>query len=178
MFITELFTKTIPWQYTGTVTDNDHRAEFSSGGFAYIVDITDFHHRVEMGGPHEEFKNVFSVTFTQYSEKEGSVDSITGSGNAIAILTTVMEIMKDVIEIENIQTFMFTADNREPSRVKLYNRMASQLEKKGWRYIGPKEVQARSDIADDDFDPSHKPSSVYILTKQPHPHSLMKGTRA
>jgi hypothetical protein len=179
MFIAELFTKSIPWEYTGRPTHNDVRAKFDIDEFTYIIDISsnevgDF----ELGGPDEHFTNVWQAHFMQYSESGGSVDRITGTGNAFTVFTTIIEIIEQTVKLFNIQTLEFQADNTEPSRVKLYDRLAKHFEKKGWRYINNKEVNARSYYGGNDDDaPAGRGYSQFILTKQPHPHSLRKGTR-
>ena len=185
MLLNELFSKSLEWELVHG--DGDHLlARFTVDEYSYNVELRDGQgdFDIELGGPDEHITGVWDVTFTQYSEQQGAKDTLTGSGNALAVLTTVMEIITQVTNDKNIQAISFDADNSEPSRVKLYNRLATQFEKKGWRYIDNRELNARS--APEFVDPEGLNSdfaagrgySKFILTKQPHPHSLLKGTRA
>jgi len=170
-----LFSKSLEWKYK----HNDPRhiiVEFSIDEYNYLVELRsgDGDFDVALGNPEEHLVGVWEVSFTQYSSREGPKDHITGSGNALPILTTVMEILAHVIKDRNIQTISFTADNTEPSRVKLYHRLAKQFEKKGWRYIDHKEQNARSGLEDEDDAAAGRGYSFFILTKQPQPSSSDK----
>jgi hypothetical protein len=184
MYLTELFSKSLDWDFVHS--DGDHLlARFMVDEYSYNVELRngDGDFDVALGGPEEHLTGIWEVTFTQYSQRHGALDMLTGSGNALAVLTTVMEILTHIINEKNIQSISFTADNTEPSRVKLYDRLAKQFTKKGWRYIDNRELDARSDFyndeitADDDF-AAGRGYSHFILTKQPHPHSQLRGTKA
>lgn len=170
MFITELFNRAAKWQYDWNMSDRV-RASFEiidddEQEFQYSV-YFDGKYNVEiaLGGPTESFKDVWDVTFSMTSHGEWEKDDITGTGNAIIVFSTVIEIIKDVTANWNIQNLTFSA--AESSRSKLYHRMAKQFVGKGWRYIDDREIKARSDP-----DPQAYGSepAKFLLTKQPHPH--------
>ena len=150
MLINELFTKSLKWEYTQNWRE-DVTAKFDVGEFEYSVKMLgngsgDF----MLSDPEEHFGNTWEVDFKQHSDSEGTKSTITGSGNALVVLTTVMEIISQIIKEKNIITLIFQADNAEPSRLKLYHRLAKQFEKKGWRYIDDKELNLRSDFGGND----------------------------
>jgi hypothetical protein len=55
--------------------------------------------------------------------------TLTGTGNSTKVLGTVVSIVKDFLEHEEPESLYFTADGDEPSRIKLYNRLMSQVDK-------------------------------------------------
>jgi hypothetical protein len=173
MYLMELFTQPIQWEY------DTHKNDRIAASF--IID--DFKYRVYMGydssgsfglgGPEEIFPKMWEVSFsiapvTSLGDGDGEADDITGTGNAIKVFSTVIDIIQTTAENLDIQHLFFTAD--EPSRIKLYDRMASYFATKGWRYVADQEIRARSGGEQD--------GNLYLLTKQAHPHSQLKGTRA
>lgn len=172
MFLTELFDRATDWKLDSSGT----RATFSIDKLQYIVDFIKDHeiNKIELGGPREVFKDLWEVNFMLFSDEHAwGTDHVTGTGNAIVVFSTVFEIAKTVMKEKNIQNLVFTSDASEPSRAKLYNRMATGFAKEGWRYIDDKEIRARSRSSNegDGF------GVMFLLTKQPHPHSLLKGTK-
>lgn len=177
MYLTELFTRVSQWEY------EEHkprriRASFNIGDYVYRVYMdtteTSASPAFTLGGPVESFPQIWDITFsvspiTGRGDGWGEEDDITGTGNAIAVFSTVIDIIQETVKSHNIQNLYFTA--HEPSRIKLYDRMAKHFESKGWRYLNNSEINARGDGV------SMTQEHSFLLTKQPHPHSLLKGTK-
>jgi hypothetical protein len=121
---------------------------------------------VELGEPYERFDDIWEITFIVHSANLFSNEKITGTGNAILVFSTVIDIISHAVDSKNIQTLTFSANHDEPTRVKLYDRMAAVFAKKGWRYIDDREITARSDSR---HAFGGTGSSSYILTKHPRP---------
>ena len=178
MLINELFTKSLKWEYTRDYT-TQVRAHFITGADSeneYFVSMntqTGPTGSLTLINPNEVFKEVWSVTFTLGQGIYG-IETMAGTGDAIAVFSTVLDIMVKTAKYKNIQTFSFDADNTEPSRVKLYHRLAKQFEKKGWRYIDDDELNTRNDSGENDSHDELRASgqgySHFILTNQPLPH--------
>ena len=71
-------------------------------------------------------ENVWEVNF--FDEEYGMTHEITGKQgmSAIKIFSVVMDITKDAIKKKNIKYLLFTADNNEISRVKLYEKFVKR----------------------------------------------------
>ena len=183
MFIVELFTQSLPWDFKIRKNGEpaawfevyDEKADINR---KYVVDFSkwiDNHESppFQLGGPHETFNGVWEISFAIETYQGNQVDRITGSGNAIAVFSTVIDIIETMVSNHSIENIYFTSETSEPSRIKLYDRMAKHFSNKaGWRYIDHKELVSRSTDGDDNRFIRH-----YLLTKQPHPHSLIKGTK-
>lgn len=109
MLITELFDKPVK------ITDEDYDREnvlvkFNIDGVNYM-----FYATVAYGDP--------TCWEVEFSGK--GTTKITNTGNEIKVFSTVVQIMKNMLQLYNIETLYFTAD--EPSRQKLYNRMVDKL---------------------------------------------------
>ena len=132
MFIAELFNRSADWKFDSSRL----RATFKVDDYQYIVDFMKDHeiNKLKLDNPPEVFKDLWEVNFTLYSSSHTAADNITGTGNAIVVFSTVFEIAKTVIKEQNIQNLVFTSEINEPSRAKLYNRMANAFAKEGWRY--------------------------------------------
>jgi hypothetical protein len=55
--------------------------------------------------------------------------NLTGTGDSRKVFGTVVKIVKDYIDTYKPKTLYFTAENSEPSRIKLYNTLISQVSK-------------------------------------------------
>jgi predicted nucleotidyltransferase len=55
--------------------------------------------------------------------------TLTGTGNSRKVFGTVVKIVQDYLEKQEPNALYFSADSSEPSRVKLYNTMISQVDK-------------------------------------------------
>ena len=175
MYLTELFTRPVQYEFTKDKPDSI-RASFIIEDLIYRVymNLDTNPDAFELGGPTETFSGMWDINFSVSSLDShggyGEEDTITDTGNAIAVFSTVIDIVQETVAQHNIQTLYFTA--HESSRIKLYNRMAKNFTKSGWRYIDNREIEARSS---GDF---KSDINSFLLTKQPHPHSQLKGTRA
>ncbi|BDR25698.1 hypothetical protein RVBP16_1380 [Pseudomonas phage sp. 30-2] len=115
MHLFELFDQIEKYQYTninGTVN-----AYFIVGNMKYRVIETMVNGRL-------------LISFTA---KEVDVDdyyydtTVTGTGNEFKVFSTILDITKRAISELKPNQIYFTADLSEPSRVKLYNRLATKM---------------------------------------------------
>ena len=165
MLIFELFNKTVKWEYETNISD-EVNASFVIGENLYIVSMTE-QEDLELFDPDETFDNFWHVDFEVDSAGQGLTHSATGTGNAFTVFSTVLNIINIAIKEHNITSLYFTASRDEPSRIKLYNSMAKQFMKKGWRYIDNDEIEERGD--EDDWDAGgmfEDESNAYVLTRQ------------
>ena len=70
-----------------------------------------------------------SVAFSARGQGDEHKTGITGTGNSRKIFGTVIKIVKDYIRKANPEIIVFSANNSEPSRVRLYKMLASQATK-------------------------------------------------
>lgn len=73
--------------------------------------------------------NDATVAFSARGQGDEHKTGITGTGNSRKIFGTVIKIVKDYIRKSNPGIIAFSADNSEPSRVRLYKMLASQANK-------------------------------------------------
>lgn len=73
--------------------------------------------------------NDVTVAFSARGQGDEHKTGITGTGNSRKIFGTVIKIVKDYIRKSNPGIIAFSADNSEPSRVRLYKMLASQANK-------------------------------------------------
>lgn len=78
------------------------------------------------------------VSFYARGQSDEHKTGVTGTGNASKVFGTVVNIVKDYVTKNNIRTILFTANNNQPSRVRLYNTLASKVDKvlPDYTYIG------------------------------------------
>ena len=165
----ELFDKTVEWEILHD-TRKELLVHFIIGELTYEVNIdSKWTADIELYEPHEVFRDAWEIHFA-VSDHENyfSDEQITGTGNAIVVFTTVLEIVSHAIDSKNIQTLSFTATSDEPSRVKLYDRMVKKMISNGWRYIDDQEIKARSDAGRGSIG---EMTHMFILTKQPAPQA-------
>jgi hypothetical protein len=94
----------------------------------------DFYFDTEDGQEYKvEFDSIWgddvSVAFSARGQGDEHKTGITGTGNSRKIFGTVIKIVKDYIRKANPEIIAFSANNSEPSRVRLYNMLASQVNK-------------------------------------------------
>lgn len=97
---------------------------FEIGPLRYIVEIN------RLTTPEQEYHWIFSFML----ENTKSVE-ITNTGNQFQVFATVIEIIKDFLELNSkkMDTITFTAANSEPSRVRLYKKLASKFILPGYK---------------------------------------------
>lgn len=163
----ELFDRTVKWELL-IDTRSIFRAQFIIDELTYEVYLDGkWTPDIELDGPHEVFRDAWEIHFAMSDHKNHfSDEKITGTGNAILVFTTVIEIVSHAVDSKNIQTLSFTATSDEPSRVKLYDRMVKKMISNGWRYIDDQEIKARSDAGRGSIG---EMTHMFILTKQPKP---------
>jgi hypothetical protein len=94
----------------------------------------DFYFETEDGQEYKvEFDNVWgddvNVAFSARGQGDEHKTGITGTGNSRKVFGTVIKIVKDYIRKSNPEIIAFSANNSEPSRVRLYKMLASQANK-------------------------------------------------
>ena len=93
----------------------------------------DFYFDTEDGQEYKvEIDNVdndITVAFSARGQGDEHKTGITGTGNSRKIFGTVIKIVKDYIRKSNPEIISFSANNSEPSRVRLYKMLASQANK-------------------------------------------------
>jgi predicted nucleotidyltransferase len=103
--------------------DSSYPYEFKNNAYYFITDAgTDY--KVMFNGT----KKV-EVSFMARGENDQPKDDITGTGDSRKVFGTVINIVKDYVGQHNPDILMFAADNNEPSRIRLYNMLASQAGK-------------------------------------------------
>ena len=137
--LTELaFGQTV--EYRQKAKGNQHCYFFEIGETKYMVLFTYKHHT---NHPLTEF---------EFGSNTPSGDpytvSLTGGGNAIKVFSTVITIMKEYIAKNQPEVIEFSA--KEPSRVKLYNRLLGGF-KQDYEGLGYNLTQKNSDYGADYF---------------------------
>lgn len=122
MRLFEIMNKPLEWEWTIQHSDNQS-AEFIVGEMTYTVFFKLSEAR-EMG---EYWHVSFSVTGGEFRANRAD---ITGSGNAFAVFSTVLNILQDFIQNENPNQLILSA--KEKSRRKLYDRIAKKLASDSW----------------------------------------------
>jgi hypothetical protein len=107
MILLELFSDIVNWEWTSK----------QPGLWSAVFEIDGLEYQVDIAGAYS-----LSVSFTT---KHGQ--GITGTGNAFAVFSTVINIMREAINERHPKMFAFSAKRNQPSRVKLYHRMAMRL---------------------------------------------------
>lgn len=72
---------------------------------------------------------------------DGYGQGITNTGNAVLVFATVLDIISDFLKQRKPEEFSFGAKLNQPSRVKLYRRMAKEIEQKLQYKVTEEEVQ-------------------------------------
>jgi hypothetical protein len=108
---------------TNEALDSAYPYEFKNNAYYFITDAgTDY--KVTFKGD----KKV-EVSFMARGENNQPKDDITGTGDSRKVFGTVINIVKDYVGQHQPDILMFAADNNEPSRIRLYNMLASQAGK-------------------------------------------------
>ena len=110
MILRELFDKPAKW----IEVDNDM-------GFAYQFQTKDGKGYEVTLDVDDDF--VYEVIF---ADEAGNID-LTGAGNAAEVLGTVIAILRAHVKEHNMPDLSFSAEAKEPSRVKLYTRLVNKL---------------------------------------------------
>lgn len=112
-FLTELFDKPIDYHWK-----NDGVAEFDVGNYHFIAkfagdqDFTHFEFYLQdlNGNLRQDLANIFKNT-----------------GESLAVFSTITNIVLTYLQKHQPDVFAFGADGDEPSRVKLYDRLAQRI---------------------------------------------------
>lgn len=108
---------------TNEALDSSYPYEFKNNAYYFITDAgTDY--KVTFKGD----KKV-EVSFMARGENNQPKDDITGTGDSRKVFGTIINIVKDYVGQNQPDILLFAADNSEPSRVRLYNMLASQSSK-------------------------------------------------
>jgi hypothetical protein len=109
MKIVESFDSTTSWEWDESDYTGLRIAKFEVAGNRYMVMIAGM--RAKM------------VSF----ELVGRGQGITGTGSAMTVFSTVLDILRDFIRTDKPASFAFEARKNQPSRVSLYLRMCKSL---------------------------------------------------
>lgn len=119
MILTELFDQAAPHEMNGT------SGKFEINGKSYTIDIV---------SPDEPgvYEVSFHLTRDKPTDGKHEVYGITKTGDEIAVFSTVINIIKEFVAKTQIKELIFAASAKEPSRVRLYDRLVRRLGL-GWR---------------------------------------------
>ena len=111
--------------------DSSYPYEFKNNAYYFITDAGNDYKAVFKGNKKVE------VSFMARGENNQPKDDITGTGDSRKVFGTVVNIVKDYVAQNQPEILMFAADNNEPSRIKLYNMLASQAGKSlpGYNFV-------------------------------------------
>lgn len=108
---------------TNEALDSSYPYEFKNNAYYFITDAGEEYKVVLKGDKKVE------VSFMARGENDQPKDDITGTGDSRKVFGTVINIVKDYVGQNQPDILLFAADNSEPSRVRLYNMLASQASK-------------------------------------------------
>jgi hypothetical protein len=108
---------------TNEALDSSYPYEFKNNAYYFITDSGN-DYKVMFNGT----KKV-EVSFMARGENDQPKDDITGTGDSRKIFGTVINIVKEYVGQHQPDIVMFAANNSEPSRIRLYNMLASQAGK-------------------------------------------------
>ena len=103
--------------------DSSYPYEFKNNAYYFITDARNDYKVTFKGDKKVE------VSFMARGENNQPKDDITGTGDSRKVFGTVINIVKDYVGQHQPDILMFAADNNEPSRIRLYNMLASQAGK-------------------------------------------------
>jgi len=120
MKLLELFDKPTDYKWIKK-TDTLWKGEFIAGELEYSFTADFITH-------HEEAGMVWEIFFANESALGNLLGKYksTGTGNEVAVFSTVMSMIQDFANTISPDTIIISAANDEPSRVKLYARMAKR----------------------------------------------------
>ena len=110
-----------PYPYNKLKQHNDWKLEYEfTTKEGNLYDVAVAMHR----------KDIAVVNFNMVKQDTGAgTEKLTGTGDSIKVLSTVVNIVKDAVSILNPKYIMFEASTREPSRIKLYATMGRMAAK-------------------------------------------------
>lgn len=120
MKLYELFDRTVPWNWTSK-TPTRWEATFPIHDGETVVELLD------IGDGMWEF----SWEYRGPGEEEGTV-AATGKGDEFNIISTVINILKTFMQETQPQTVVLSALKREPTRVKMFDRLWTKAFGREW----------------------------------------------
>jgi hypothetical protein len=108
---------------TNEALDSSYPYEFKNNAYYFRTDAGNDYKVMFKGDKKVE------VSFMARGENDQPKDDITGTGDSRKVFGTVINIVKDYVGQKQPDILMFAADNNEPSRIRLYNMLASQAGK-------------------------------------------------
>lgn len=132
--LTEIYTAPVPWEWKPDEAAMINR-RYPRGYFVAKFIIASYLYRVEIS-PNDEASGAYYVDFTLQRNYPGSypTHTITGTGHAYEVFSTVVDILKDFIETEQPKRIEFAAE--EDSRQKLYARIIKRVPQFAPSYVG------------------------------------------
>ena len=86
-----------------------------------------------------QFEGLMEVEFSRVINGS-STHNVNNKGDAYKILATVIRMMKEIVKKAGPDYVYFVADNKEPSRVQLYQAICKRAEKDGYKRVDMKAV--------------------------------------
>lgn len=145
MLLFEIFNKTLPWEWD--------RKQYTNTNMVAYFQVDGAEYNVEFDSIGE---NHWSCEFGRSVGDNAPVSTITGTGNQYAVFATVVDIVKEFMSQNDPDQLMFSAASKEPSRIRLYDRMlkmfpkdqydveVSDVKNETYYYVKKKGVQQRA----------------------------------
>lgn len=95
-------------------------------------------------GAHKEGKQTWVISFAE-GEEDDAIYTKTGSGTPMQVFAFVIDCINDFIIDMEPETFQFSASFSEPSRMKLYQRIAASNKFRGFRFAGTRDQKHERD---------------------------------
>lgn len=149
--IAEIYTAPVPWEWKP-----DEAARMGDGHFVARFMMGPYRYRVEIS-PGDEAAGTYEIVFFQEKNFPRDFTSrydgtprpypsfqITGTGRAYEVFSTVVDILKDFIDVEQPLLIDFGAD--EVSRQKLYARIIQRVPQIVPDYVGIRKSRSKFQI--------------------------------
>jgi hypothetical protein len=126
MFLTEIFDSAVKIDVDVKSSDRC-KMVFVVNGMEYVFSAYENEDEDKDGYP------IWNIAF-RAQKGDVSTHGITNTGSAAQVMATIIQCIKKWISMyPMVRTFFFTASDNEPSRVRLYNRMAQSVKLPGWK---------------------------------------------
>lgn len=119
MLLNELFNRIQPWNWSSK-TDQRWEARFPTHDGETVVEL------LNLGDMWE-----FSWEYVGPGEEEGTV-AATGKGDEFLIISTAIDILRNFMQEVQPQTVILSALKREPTRVRMFDRLWNKAFGKDW----------------------------------------------
>lgn len=124
MLLLELLGSSVVWKWTTKPTLYVARASFNVGSHRYVVTFEQDYMRTGVPTGHETYTSQYLCYFRLKTVSKKRSEDITGTGNALIVFSTVIDIIKAFRQIMPYSAIVFFS--REPSRTSLYKTILSR----------------------------------------------------